>query len=159
MFALLEGAVVMAVELLTARMIAPYFGASLYVWGAVIGVTFTSLAIGYYIGGVLADRYPRKNTLYWVMLLPALVIMVMPSIVEGLTMTFENSISVFALVIVCILALLPALGFLGMVPTLLIRLQAEEIGKSGKITGNVYTISSLGGILNIFLMGFWVRCW
>ena len=156
LFALLEGAVVMAVELLTARMIAPYFGSSLYIWGAVIGVTFTSLAIGYYIGGVLADRYPRKNTLYWVMLLPALVIMVMPSIVEGLIMTFENSFSVFALITVCILALLPSLGFLGMVPTLLIRLQSEEIGKSGKITGNVYTISSLGGIMGIFLMGFWI---
>ena len=61
MFAFLEGALVMAIELLTAKMIAPYFGASLYVWGAVIGVTFTSLAIGYYLGGVLARQVSAKK--------------------------------------------------------------------------------------------------
>jgi len=43
--AFLEGATVMAVELLSARMLTPYFGAGVHVWGAVIGVTVASLAL------------------------------------------------------------------------------------------------------------------
>ena len=43
----------MAVELLAARMIAPHFGSSLYVWATVIGFTLLALAIGYFAGGVI----------------------------------------------------------------------------------------------------------
>src|SRR4029077_13433869 len=64
----LEGATVMAVELMSARMVAPYFGSSLYVWGTVIGFTLLALAIGYFAGGVLADKYSGPNTLFWVLL-------------------------------------------------------------------------------------------
>jgi hypothetical protein len=57
LFAVLEGATVMAVELMSARMVAPYFGSSLYVWATVIGFTLLALANGYFFGGVIADKY------------------------------------------------------------------------------------------------------
>jgi predicted membrane-bound spermidine synthase len=51
------GAAVMVIELLGTRLIAPYDGASLYVWTSVIAGTMMALAIGYFIGGYLADRH------------------------------------------------------------------------------------------------------
>jgi hypothetical protein len=62
LFAVLEGATVMAVELISARMVAPYFGSSLYVWATVIGFTLVALAIGYFAGGVIADKYSVPDT-------------------------------------------------------------------------------------------------
>ncbi|MCB1670545.1 MAG: fused MFS/spermidine synthase [Pseudomonadales bacterium] len=52
----LTGAAVMIIELLGTRIIAPFYGSSLYVWTSVIAVTMMALAVGYYAGGFLADR-------------------------------------------------------------------------------------------------------
>src|ERR1044072_8967656 len=54
----LSGAVLLGVEIAASRVLAPTFGSSLYVWGALIGVVLTGLAIGYWLGGTLADRWP-----------------------------------------------------------------------------------------------------
>lgn len=52
----LSGAAVMIIELLGTRIIGPFYGVSLYVWSALISVTLTALALGYFIGGRLADK-------------------------------------------------------------------------------------------------------
>ena len=54
----LSGAALLGVEIAASRVLAPTFGSSLYVWGALIGVVLTGLAIGYWAGGVVADRWP-----------------------------------------------------------------------------------------------------
>src|SRR6185436_2927437 len=54
----LTGAIVLVVEILGTRVLSPYYGASIYVWSALIGVTLGSLTIGYVAGGWAADRWP-----------------------------------------------------------------------------------------------------
>jgi len=49
------GAVILVVEIVGTRMISPYYGASIYVWSSLIGVTLASLAVGYFLGGWAAD--------------------------------------------------------------------------------------------------------
>ena len=56
--AFLTGAAVMALEILGSRLLAPVFGNSLFVWGALIGVILAAMSGGYALGGWLADRYP-----------------------------------------------------------------------------------------------------
>jgi len=53
----------MAVEMLVAKMIAPLYGASLYVWSSIIGVTLIALAAGYFLGGKISAKYAGLNTL------------------------------------------------------------------------------------------------
>ena len=53
------GAAIMIVEILGAKMLAPYLGTSHFVWTAQIAVTLVALAIGYYAGGRLVDRSPQ----------------------------------------------------------------------------------------------------
>ena len=57
------GAVILVAEIVGTRVISPYYGASVYVWSSLIGVTLTALAIGYWVGGYAADRWPRVSTL------------------------------------------------------------------------------------------------
>ena len=54
-----SGAAVMILELLGTRIIGPFYGVSLYVWSSLIAVTLIALALGYCLGGYLADRAPR----------------------------------------------------------------------------------------------------
>ena len=48
-------------ELAASRVLAPYFGNSLFVWGALIGVVLAGLSVGYWLGGTLADRLRRRS--------------------------------------------------------------------------------------------------
>ena len=53
-----SGFIIMSIELLGGRILAPYFGSSIYVWGSIITVFMLSLAIGYLLGGKLSLNHP-----------------------------------------------------------------------------------------------------
>ncbi|MGE5582946.1 MAG: spermidine synthase [Bacillota bacterium] len=55
----LSGAVLMSLEMVGSRLLAPTFGSSIYVWGSLIVVVMAALTLGYYYGGRLADKYPN----------------------------------------------------------------------------------------------------
>src|SRR6187397_2925992 len=78
----LSGAVLLGVEIAASRVLAPFFGSSLYVWGALIGVVLTGLSIGYWVGGALADRLPADRVLVTVMGLGALAVLAVP-VIDG----------------------------------------------------------------------------
>ena len=156
LFAVLEGATVMAVELLSARMIAPYFGSSLYVWGTVIGFTLLALAIGYFAGGVIADKYSGPDTLLWVLVTASIFLMLMHVSSPLLTIAFANINSGAAVILVTMLLIVPPLLFLGMVPTFLIRKVSTGADAAGSSTGLVYAISSASGIVALPVFGFFI---
>ena len=54
----------LVLEILGSRIVAPYFGNTLYIWSSLISVAIASLAIGYYIGGKLSDKRPEFKVLY-----------------------------------------------------------------------------------------------
>jgi len=155
LLAFVEGATVMAVELTSGQMLAPYFGAGLYTWGAVIGITIFGLAVGYYCGGIITGKYPHKNAIYWTFLTASLFVILMPVIAKSLTITFLNINPITAVVIIGLALLFPALVLLGTIPSQLIQHLAAGIEESGKTAGHVFTISTFGGILSVFTFGFY----
>ncbi|MFQ5917198.1 MAG: fused MFS/spermidine synthase, partial [Candidatus Binatia bacterium] len=52
----ISGAVLMALEIVGSRVLAPYFGNSIFVWGSLISVVLAALSLGYYWGGWLSAR-------------------------------------------------------------------------------------------------------
>jgi hypothetical protein len=156
LFAVLEGATVMAVELLSARMVAPYFGSSLYVWATVIGFTLLALAIGYFAGGGVADKYSGPDTLLWILFIASFFLMLMHVSASLLTIAFENISAGAAVILVSMILILPPLIFMGMVPTFLIRKVSAAADHAGTSTGRVYAISSASGIVALPLFGFFI---
>ncbi len=55
----LTGAAIMMIEVLGTRILGPFYGVSLFVWSSLISVTLIALALGYYLGGIAADRAKR----------------------------------------------------------------------------------------------------
>jgi spermidine synthase len=156
LFAVLEGATVMAVELLSARMVAPYFGSSLYVWATVIGFTLFALAIGYFSGGVIADKYSGPDTLLWILFIASVFLMLMHVSASLLTIAFQNISPGAAVILVSLILILPPLAFMGMVPTFLIRRVSATADSAGSSTGVVYAISSASGIVALPVFGFFI---
>jgi len=156
------GACSLAVELSASRLLAPYFGTSLFVWANLIGLILLYLTIGYYLGGRLADRYPRPTVLYLLTTSAAFLIGLIPFISRpilgwSLSSFASYSISVFygSLVSVILLFAIPMI-LLGCVSPFAIRLSVERVGKAGRTAGQLYAISTAGSILGTFLPVLWL---
>src|SRR5438093_5869034 len=156
------GASSLAVELSASRLLAPYFGTSLFVWANLIGLILLYLTIGYYLGGRLADRYPRPAVLYVLTTTAAFLIGLIPFISRpilywSLSAFATYSVSVFygSLVSVILLFAIPMI-LLGCVSPFAIRLSVERVGKSGRTAGQLYAISTAGSILGTFLPVLWL---
>src|SRR5512147_2373773 len=76
--AFVSGAVLMALEILGSRVLAPQYGSSVVVWGSLIGVFMGALAFGYWFGGMLADRWPRKFFLAVILAIAGVLVAAIP---------------------------------------------------------------------------------
>jgi predicted membrane-bound spermidine synthase len=152
--AFIEGASVMAVELLGARMIAPWFGASLYVWASVLGVTMTGLAGGYFLGGRISAGMKSNNALFVLLALASFFTAIMPyssGWIMQLTLHWDVRWgSLFS----SLVFLFPPMLLMGMISPVIVRLCASSPEQSGKVAGTVYAVSTIGGIICTFITGF-----
>ena len=152
----IEGGAVMAVELIGAQMIAPYFGSSLYVWSSVLAVTLMGLTIGYYVGGIVSERYCTPSTLYYLLFAAGVLTGMMPisgpAIMGGL---IEMDFRIGA-VLSSVLVIFPPLVCFGMVSPVIIRKLTDQLQLAGRKAGLVYAISTIGGILFTFIVGFYM---
>jgi len=153
--AFIEGASVMAIELAGAKMIAPFFGTSLFVWASVLAITLGGLAAGYFAGGWATFRFPPLKLLFWELLIGTLLIALMPflavkfmSLTGGMGLRLGSLFSSFSFMFLPLLCM-------GMISPTLIQLQNKELKGTGKTAGTVYAISTLGGIIMTLLMGFY----
>ncbi len=153
----IEGATVMAVELCGARLLSPVFGSSLYVWASVLGITLLALASGYFTGGWWSAKAknPAKR-LFFVLSLASLMVMLMPFSAEYFVPRIAFISFLPAMFGATWLLLFAPVFFLGATSPLLVMLQSKSNFDAGKISGLVYAISTLGGILATFLCGFYL---
>ncbi len=152
----IEGAAVMATELVGAKMLAPFFGSSLYVWSTVLAMTLGGLAAGYFAGGWLSAKKGSPKTLFICLALAGMFMAAMP--VTGKFVMYR--IGFYPLIPATLMSslafLFPPVFTMGMVSPLIIGNLATTPGESGKYAGLVYGISTIGGIAATFLTGFWI---
>lgn len=154
--AFLCGMAIMALEMVGVRLLEPYLGSTIYVWGAIIGIFLGALSIGYYAGGKFADRYPNFLALGLLIFLAAVWVFVVPiaaltigswaskSFTDPRWQTFFAAIILYAV---------PSI-LLGMVSPFLVRLAAKNINSVGQTAGSIYALSTFGSIVGTFLVSF-----
>ena len=153
----IEGAVVMAAELCGAKLLAPIFGSSLYVWASVMGITLAALALGYFFGGVISERTKQHSKkLFQVLTFAALFVMLMPVIGRYIIPWISYLPFLFAVVLSTFILLFSPVFFLGATSPLFIYIQTKESSAAGRVSGTVYAVSTLGGIIATFLCGFYL---
>jgi predicted membrane-bound spermidine synthase len=154
--AFIEGGAVMAIELAGAKMVAPYYGTSLYVWASVLAVTLGGLTTGYFLGGWATYRYAATRMLIGVLLagtvliflMPLLALKIMPA-TNGLGLRMGSLVS-------CTLFMFLPLVCMGMVSPAIIHISNQELKGTGRTAGTIYAISTVGGIFMTLLMGFFL---
>ena len=154
--ALVCGAAVMVIEVLGSRVVGPFFGVSLFVWTSLISVTMISLALGYWFGGVLADRRGHSSDLYLLIAAAGACVLLVPwlkgpvleaSLPLGLrTGAFVSSLILFG----------PALLLLGCVSPYLVKIAARAVNNIGRTVGGLYALSTVGSVAGTALTGFFL---
>jgi spermidine synthase len=155
--AFLVGGATLSTEISASRLLAPYFGASTFVWANIIGLTLAYLALGYWLGGRLADRRPDARVLGFVLLVAAAALLVTPFAsrpflrwaLDGFDVVSVGAVagsffSALALFLVPVTALGAAAPFL-------VRLALGSVDEAGKVAGRLYALSTAGGLLGTFL--------
>ncbi len=153
------GAAVLIVEVVATRLLAPYFGNTIFTVSSVIGVILAALSAGYYLGGLLADRRPYTSFFYALILAGGVSVLLLQTLVVHLLPYASSKLSIMSgpPVMSTILFFLP--GFLlGMLSPYAIKLQKERVPKKGigTISGQVFFWSTLGSIAGTFLAGFYL---
>ncbi len=152
--AAVTGAAIMIVEILGAKMLAPYIGTSHFVWTAQIAVTLVALATGYYLGGRLVDRSPRLERLYWAIVLAAVYLAGTVPVVEPLAYRCLGfKLAVGSLLASALLYFVP-LALLAMVGPFFVRSLTVAVGGVGGNVGRLTAISTLGSFAGTLLIGY-----
>jgi len=158
----ISGMTSLALEMCASRLLAAYFGTSLFIWANLIGLILVYLTTGYFIGGRLADRYPSEQVLCTITAMAALSISILPFISQviltwSITGLEQVSVSIFfSSLLGTILLFAVPVTLLGLVSPFAIRLVTKELGRSGKTSGSLYAISTFGSILGAFLPVLWL---
>jgi spermidine synthase len=154
----LSGATLLGVEIAASRVLAPTFGSSLYVWGALIGVVLSGLSIGYWAGGTLADRWPSPYLFVGAIALGAALVLAIP-LVDGWVLeqvvAWDPGPRLNPLVAAIVL-FGPMSVVLASVSPIAVRLAARDIDRLGRTAGRLFAISTAGSIAGTFATSFWL---
>jgi spermidine synthase len=148
LLAAIAGAAVMVVELGVARVLTPVFGGSIAVWAIVIATTMLALALGYAVGGYLADRVGGLRVAAYAAILGALLCTTIPFLrIPIIKATIEWS-TLSGTLIGALVLIAPTLFFFSQVSPALIRgLAADGVSHVGITAGGIYAVSTLGSLV------------
>ena len=156
-----SGALVMVLEMVGSRVLAPHLGTSLIVWTSLIGVVLAFLALGAFLGGRLADSRLSRRILSMILAMAGFSSLFTALMHREVGHLVASSLSnPYAATVAASIALLavPAL-FFGMVSPYVIRLRLDRLDNSGRTVGRLYALSTAGSIVGTFLGGFVLLAW
>jgi MFS family permease len=160
----LGGFILMVLEVIGARFLAKDFGSSFHVWVSQIGVVLIALALGYYLGGALADRWHRVSFLFPLLIPAGVALLLIPNCAAWLINAIISrhppdqpiplvwqkldpvlgSLLVFGMPCVVLATLSPYM----------IRLATQSLAQVGRSSGFIIGAGTLGSIVGVFVSGF-----
>jgi spermidine synthase len=159
--ALVTGAVVMALEILGSRLLAPVFGSSLFVWGALIGVILAAMSSGYAFGGWVSDRYPGGGVLAALLLFSGSWSFLVAWANQPILFEIEKMVQDprwGPCLAATVLLGPPAFGLSGVLPAML-RLAVADMDHLGRQTGRMIALSTVGSLAGTWGTAFFLLSW
>jgi spermidine synthase len=148
------GASIMIIQILGAKMLAPYIGTSHFVWTAQIAITMMALAAGYYAGGWLVDRSHALSRIYTSILVAAIYLSVAILFIEPIAYwCLRYKLAVGSLLTSAFLFFVP-LALLAMVGPFMVRVLTDTVQAVGGNIGRLTAISTLGSFVGTVLTGY-----
>lgn len=151
-----SGGVLLALEIVASRLLAPFFGNSVYVWGSLIGVFLAGLSLGYFLGGRAADRWPSPALFAALVFVAGALTFPIPfaatPVMQAIVLR-DYGPRVNPLAAATVLFLLPTV-IMGMVSPFAVRLRARTVTTVGNVAGVLYALSTLGSIAGTLLAAF-----
>lgn len=140
----ISGFIVLLFEIVGARMLGPYFGTSSVVWTSIISIILLSLAIGYVLGGKIADRKTDTRTLAYILFFASIILfltVIIKDVLLSQIIHFIRDIRIGA-IIASVLLFSPTSILLGMVSPYAIRLALSSLHTSGAVIGRLSALST-----------------
>lgn len=156
-----SGFSIMCIELLAGRILAPFFGSSVHIWGSIITVFMVSLALGYLFGGKLSTHsasLTRYGTIFIIAGITLLPIVTSSTwLMENIFLAVEDS-RYGSLLASMTLFFVPTI-ILGMLSPYSVRLLVKNSNESGQVAGKLYFVSTLGSALGTIITSFYLVLW
>ena len=152
--AFVAGWAIMQIEILGGRVLAPFFGYSIYQWGALIGIVMAALAAGYALGGWVGDRPRARRFLLIALAASAAYIALIPLIADALLPDFRRLGPAWGAVVASIALLGAPSVLLATTSPIVIKMTAND--RIAGSAGRVYALSTVGSIAGTFFTAFLV---
>ncbi len=153
-----SGAVLMGLEIVGSRVIAPFFGSSVFVWGGLISIFLAALSLGYYLGGTMADRWPRVTVLATLLMLAGVTILALPLVSRPVLVAFDAwnlGPRLSPLLASIVLFAFPSV-LMGTTSPFAIKLVARDLATVGTSAGVLYALSTAGSIVGTIATAFFL---
>ena len=161
LLAFTSGFCIMGIELLGGRILAPFFGSSVHIWGSIITVFMLSLSLGYLLGGKLSTRSPSLAIYGSIFLLSAITLLPIALfgqwLMEAVFLNIEDT-RYGSLIASMVLFFIPTV-ILGMISPYSVRLLITSSNESGQVAGKLYFVSTLGSALGTIATSFYFILW
>jgi len=154
----ISSAILLVLEIVAGRLIAPYVGVSIYSWTSIIGVILAGLSLGNWLGGRWADRGGGETGAGIVLLLAAIfsfASLLMLTLVAPVLQNSQLDLISASFLYVLTMFFVPAV-LLGIITPLLTTLALHLDTRIGHIVGRMHALAALGSILGTFITGYWL---
>ncbi|MCC5949606.1 MAG: fused MFS/spermidine synthase [Nitriliruptoraceae bacterium] len=149
----LSSAAVLVLEILAARLLAPYVGNTLETYTAIIGVVLAGIAAGSWLGGKAADIRDPKGLLAPLLIVGGALSFAAIPIIDGLGVSLRGAGAATTTIITTMAFFAPA-AVLSAVTPAVIKIQLESLEETGRVVGRLSALSTTGAIVGTFLTGF-----
>ena len=152
-----SGFFVMGIEMLGGRLLSPYFGSSVFVWGGIITVFMSCLSFGYLIGGRISSHNPTLRKFGILILIEAIfalpIVFMGDKVLELLSYFIDDAR--YGSLLGSLLMFGPTIVMSGMISPYAIRLLVKNMNESGRSAGSLYFISTFGSAAGTILTSFY----
>jgi hypothetical protein len=153
-FTFLEGVITLAIQVAFIKVIAPFFGNTVYVWSLTLLISLLSLSLGYFISIFLFSN--KKNVIILISILISVHFVIISFFNQSIlnwALDFETFIGI---AISCLLIITPILIFNGVIIPIIINFLEELMPKMKNHSGNTYGISTFGGIIGVLIFSLYI---